>query len=254
MSPPLRVCLTAALVVLAGWSSAKAGIITPDSIGSPPAVSPAIQGSSVATNGWATNQYQGLGVVFPGRMTGVDTGMGTAVVVVNGARVWTGATSLDGPVISHVAFDGDIGVSADLVAPANATPVAVDHLRVDFSSTGPGLAYLAAYDLHGNLIQSTSSPIAGGGETALSLNVAGIHSLYATVYQAVIDPPVGANPGFGNGWPAAWGVRAIEWREAPEPAGLMLGGLGTMVLIAYAWRRRSMRLRCPAFDADLRPH
>ena len=238
MSHSPRVCLTAALVALAGWSSARAEIITPDSIASPPAVSPAVEGGPVAAGGWATNQYERLGVVFPGKRTGVDTGLGTAVVLVNGVKVWTGASYADGGIISNIGFNGEVGVSADLVAPGTTPPAVMDHLRVGYRSVGQGIAYLAAFDLHGHLIQAISSPIQGGVDGTLSLDVAGIYSLRATVYQAVVDPPVGDGPN-GFGQPAAWGVRSIDFREAPEPAGLALGGMGMCSLMAYAWRRRS---------------
>ena len=253
MSHSWRTCLTAAFIVLAGWASARADQITPDSIASPPAVSLAIQGSSVVAGGWATDQYQGLGVVFPGKMTGVDTGLGTAVVMVNGAKVWTGASYADGGILSYIGFNGEVGVSADLVTPGSTTPAVMDHLRVGYRSLGQGIAYLAAYDLQGHLIQATSAPITGGVDATLSLNVAGIHSLYATVFQAVVDPPAGADA-FAAGQPDAWGVRSIEFREAPEPAGLALGGLGLCGWIAFAWRRRLRGVCLLTVEASPRPH
>lgn len=246
--------LALAAVVCGGWASARADLITPDSIASPPAVSPTVQGGAVAAGGWVTNQYQGVGLIFPSQMTGVDTANGTALVRVNGSTVWTTGTHVDGPVISNVWFNSASAVTADLVAPGTTTPAVADSVRVDFLSAGPLAVSLGAYDKNGHQVAFTTALIAAGVDTPISLGGDGITSIQATAYQPIIDPPGGVDPSPGAQPPFAWGVSGIAWANAPEPGGLVLGGLGVFGLLAYAWKRRLAGVLLPAFGGDPRPH
>ena len=239
MSAPKRNWWAVVVFAVGACSSARADPITPDSIASPPAVSPTIQGGSVAPGGWVADQYQGAGVVFPGQMTGVDTGFGTAVIRVNGASVWTPAAYSDGLILSALAFNSPAGVAADLVLPGTSTPAVADSVRVDFLSAGNLIVTLGAYDKNGVQVASTTALIAAGVETPLSLGGAGIESIRATAYQPVIDPLTCVSPDSTPAIPVAWGVRSIEWANAPEPGGLVLAGLGMCGLIGYARRRRA---------------
>jgi hypothetical protein len=126
-------CKLAALIVLLARTPLRADPITPNSIPSPPPVSPAIDGQ-LAPGGWVTSQYVSTGLNFPFRMTGVDTGLSTALVQVNGVTVWTGANSVDGGVLGGVSFSA--GVRAELVVPNTQAPATTDSLRLKLVAAG----------------------------------------------------------------------------------------------------------------------
>lgn len=240
MSALMRNWWAVVVFTVGAASSARADPITPDSIASPPAVSPAVQGGSVVAGGWVSGQYQGAGVVFPGQMTGVDSGFGTALVRVNGASVWAPAAYSDGLVLRTLSFDSPAGVAADLVLPGTLTPAVADSVRADLLSAGNLIVTLGAYDKNGVEVGSTTALIAAGVETPLSLGGAGIESIRATAYQPVIDPLDGSHACPASAVPVAWGVRSIAWANAPEPGGLALAALGVLGWMGYARRRRSM--------------
>ena len=248
-----RNCVAILAAAAFSSSAARADLITPDSIASPPAVSPAAQGAAIVPGGWVTNQYQGVGLIFTSQMTGVDSGYGTALVRVNGSTVWTTAGYSDAGLLGGVDFNAPSAVAADLVAPGTTTPAVSDSVRVDFLSAGPLAVSLGAYDKNGNQVAFTTALIAAGN-TPISLGGAGITSIRATAYQPVIDPPGGVDPSPGAQPPFAWGVRSVAWANAPEPGGLVLAGLGIVGLIAYAWKRRPPCLALPAVGGNPRPH
>jgi hypothetical protein len=225
----------------AGASVARAGLVTPDSIGSPVLSSDIYY--TVPPDGLVTDQYQNLGLQFP--IHGED-GFGefysAAVLRLGNQDVFTAAfqEKTTNGVVRLVALD--TAVVADLVRPGTTTPDMADSVTVTFASAGPGLAQLEAFDKNGRLLKTATAQVGSALDVPVELDVAGIQSISALVYQPVVDPP----PGVVSvaGWPVyPGGVASIEWHEAPEPAGLVLGGLGMLALLGYAWRRRSMRVR-----------
>ena len=228
-------CRLAALVVfLIGAPAVRAEVITPNSISSPPPLSPAIDGQAVAPGGWVTNQYASQGLNFPYRMTGVDTGLSTALVRVNGVKVWTGANSVDGGFLGAVSFAS--GVKAELVVPGTQTQATTDSLRLHLvASGGMGLAsaLIQAYDGHGNplLVQRTSITEGPAG-TWITLSGPGIQSFQVMAFPGLIPADGPAN------LPFIWGVAGIDFHPAPEPTSLALAGLGLAGLVGQAWRRR----------------
>ena len=111
-----KVCGLAVVAVFLAAAPARAGLVTPDSIPAPPPLSQAVDGAPVPPGGFVTDQYAGRGLTFPYRMTGVDTGLATALVRVNGVKVWAGATAIDGGLLGGVSFG--TAVRADLAVPA----------------------------------------------------------------------------------------------------------------------------------------
>jgi hypothetical protein len=230
------------LVVAAAAPGARADLITPDSVASPIPLSPAFQGANVPVDGQVWSQYQGRGVLFstaPWVPPTIDAGHTTAVAVVNGVKVWVGASSV-APRPATVDFSA--GVTAQLVAPGTTTPALTDSLRVKVvSAGGTGFAayQLSGYDAHGHLLLSqTSNFRARGSGDWLTLSAKGIQSIHVTAVPLLF--PLDPVPGFVGPpeRPFAWGVAAIDVAGAPEPTGLALAGLGLAGWIGYAWRRR----------------
>jgi hypothetical protein len=238
--------LSAILVIAcaAATPAARAGLVTPDSIGSP-VLSWLVEGGTVPPGGLVTNQYQGLGLLFPVQGLGEPTvTYSTAVIQLNNHDIFTGAyeATTSSGAWNHVSYQSPAGVTAAFVLPGTTTPDVADSVRVSLYSNGPILAQLEAFDKNGQLLKTITTQVAGQSDTPVEFDVAGIHSVYATAFQPVIDPPA---PGLASieGTPSfMWGVSSIEWHEAPEPAGLVLGGLGMFALMAYAWRRRLTRM------------
>jgi hypothetical protein len=227
-----------AVTCAVGTPAARAGLVTPDSMG-PPVVSSSGNGDVVAQGGLVFNQYRGLGVLFSPEPQIADDGYYTTVVHVNNLDVFAGTYTNISDLTSHVSYQSPAGVWAGFYLPGRWTPDMADTVTASFDSIGPVLVQLEAFDKDGNILKSTTAQI-NGVLTPVELDVAGIQSVYATAFQPVIDPIPGAPP--LQGYPYAWGVASIEWHEAPEPAGFVLGGLGMLALLAYAWRRRSLRL------------
>jgi hypothetical protein len=239
-----RILLAAVLGIACAAEApvARAGLVTPDSIGSP-VVSTASAGTPVAPGGLVTNQYQNLGLLFP--FHGPDAAGGyysAAVVRLNNQDIFTGA--YQGITANGLVrlVSQDSAVVAALVLPGTTTPDTADSVTVTFASAGPGLAQLEAFDKNGRLVKTVTAQVGGILDTPVELDVEGIQSVNALVYEPVIDPPPGVVSVAGYRV-YAWGVSSIEWHEAPEPAGFVLGGLGMLALLAYALRRRLMRVR-----------
>jgi hypothetical protein len=245
MSRHSRIGLTMVLAVACavGAPAAQAGYVTPDSIASP-VLSSSTSGGLVAAGGLVTDQYQGLGLLFTDQRPGADPTFTTAVIRINNRDVFTGAyqtgTASGSP--NHVSFQSPAGVSANLVAPGAATPDVADSVTISFDSTNPVLVQLEALDKNGHVLKSTTAQV-NGVLTPVELDVAGIRSIYATAFQPIVDPLPGFPPPPHGYPPYAWGVASLEWHEAPEPAGFVLGGLGMIAVLGYAWRRRLMRMR-----------
>ena len=214
--------------------------MTPDSIGSP-VVSSSANGAVVAPGGLVFDQYRALGVLFSPEPQIADDSHYTAVVQVNNRDVFAGTYATISDAASHVSYQSPAGVWASFYLPGSWTRDTADTVTASFDSTGPVLVQLEAFDKDGNLLKSTTAQI-NGVLKPVELDVAGIQSVYATAFQPVIDPIPGQPPPNNPGYPYSWGVSSIEWHEAPEPAGFVLGGLGMLALLAYAWRRRSLRL------------
>jgi hypothetical protein len=236
--------LSAILVIVyaVGTPAARAGLVTPDSIASP-VLSSEID-DSVPSGGLVTNQYQGLGLQFSVQSLGEPAvTYSTAIIQLNNRDLFTGAYQATTPngVVNHVSYQSPAGVAAAFVLPGTTTPDVADFVRVSLYSNGPILAQLEAFDKNGQLLKTITTQVAGQSDTPVEFDVAGIQSVYTTAFQPIIDPP----PGFAAvaGQPSfIWGVASIEWHDAPEPTGFILGGLGMLALLGYAWRRRSMRM------------
>jgi MYXO-CTERM domain-containing protein len=227
-------CKLGALVLCLAWTSPlRADLITPDSIPSPPPVSPASDGK-LAPGGWVTDQYVGVGLNFPYRMTGVDTGLSTALVQVDGVKVWTGASAVDAGILGGVSFSA--GVRAELVVPGTQTPATADSLRLEVvASGGAGLAsaVVQGYDARGDLLLSQRTSISEGpGGTWVTLSAPGLHSFQVTAFPGLVPASASGNT------PFTWGVAAVDVQTAPEPASLAHASLALLGLAGWAWRRR----------------
>jgi hypothetical protein len=241
-----RIWLAMVLGIACVWETptARAGLVTPDSIASP-VLSSEMDGS-VPPGGLVTNQYQALGLLFPMKGVGEpETVYSTAIIRLwNNMDLFTGAYQATTPtgVVNHVSYQSPAGVTAAFVLPGTTTPDAADSVTVSLYSNGPILAQLEAFDKNGQLLKTITTQVGGASDKPIEFDIAGIQSVYTTAFQPIIDPPP---PGvaFIAGQPSfIWGVSSIEWHEAPEPAGFVLGGLGMLALLGYAWRRRSLRL------------
>lgn len=229
----------AVVVAVIGAPAARAGLVTPDSIGSP-VLSSAIEGSPVAAGGLVANQYQSLGLLFPTHSLGDPaSSYSTAVIGLNNRDVFITAAQWGTPDfrVSDASHYSPGGVTAAFVLPGTTTPDVADSVTLSLYSSGPIFAQLQAFDKNGRLVKTIDAQVAGETNTPIVFDVADIQSVNAQVFQPIIGPPI---PGFQGptGYPFAWGVSSIEWHEAPEPAGLVLGGLGMCALLGYALRRR----------------
>jgi MYXO-CTERM domain-containing protein len=241
MSELLRSGKLGALVLfLAAAPGVRADLITPDSIPSPPPVSLATNGGRIPQGGWVTDQYVGKGLSFPFRMTGVDTGLSTAIVQVAGVKVWTGANAVDGGLLGGVSFSA--GVRADLVVPGTQQPARTDSLRVHLlASGGSGMAsaLIEGLDANGKDVSVQRSSITeDGAGTWVTLSGPGLHSFEVTAYPGLV-------PMCSNAAPFIWGVAGVEVQGSvqpasadPEPRTLTLAGMGLLGLAGYAWKRR----------------
>jgi hypothetical protein len=239
-----RIMLAVVLVIAGTFGSpaARAGLVTPDSIGSP-VLSSEID-NSVPSGGLVTNQYQALGLLFPVQGPGESGAVySTAIIQQGNLDLFTGACQATTPsgVVNHVSYQSPAGVTAAFVLPGTTTPDAADSVTVSLYSNGPILAQLEAFDKNGHLLKTITTQVGSASDKPIEFDIAGIQSVYTTAFQPIIDPLPGeaciaGQPSF------IWGVSSIEWHEAPEPAGLVLGGLGMLALLGYAWRRRSLRL------------
>lgn len=240
MSRHSRIRLAAAVMIVcvAQAPAAWAGYVTPDSIGAP-VVSTSANGDVVPADGLVFNQYRSLGAVFAPELQ--VSNYFTTVVKVNNLDVFAGTYASDhsSDLATHVSYQSPAGVWAGFYAPGTWMPDAADIVTTTLDSTGPVLVQLKAFDQEGNLLKTTTTQV-NGVLTPVEIDVAGIQSVYATAFQPVVDPIPGAPP--LQGYPYAWGVASIEWHEAPEPAGFVLGGLSLMALFGYVWRRRPMRV------------
>jgi hypothetical protein len=243
-----RIGLAMILVIAcaAGTPTAWAGLVTPDSIASPVFSWPE-EGGPVPAGGLVTNQYQALGLLFPAQGLG-EPGVAYSTAIIRlgiNLDLFTGAYQATTPsgVVNHVSNQSPAGVTAAFVLPGTTTPDAADSVTVSLYSNGPILAQLEAFDKNGQLLKTITTQVGMASEKSIEFDIAGIQSVYTTAFQPIIDPPppgvpyIAGQPGF------IWGVSSIEWHEAPEPAGLVLGGLGMFIQLGYAWRRRSMRVR-----------
>jgi hypothetical protein len=241
-----RILLATVFVIAcaAETPAAWAGSVTPDSIGSPVLSSPVDEGP-VAAGAIITNEYQGSGLLLSVEGLAGPGEVSSATVVRLNNRDLFAAALLDGasgapPAFLSFRFGG---VGASLVLPGTTIPDVADSVTVSLYSNGPILAQLEAFDKNGQLLKTITTQVRGEIDTPVEFDVAGIQSVFTTAFQPVIDPIPGQPPPNNPGYPYAWGVSSIEWHEAPEPAGFVLGGLGMLALLGYAWRRRSMRVR-----------
>jgi hypothetical protein len=201
-----------------------AGVITPDSIPSPPALTtPPVQGTLVPAGGMVTDQYNSVGLMFAG----------VALTDINGVKAWSpldqivNGTTLD--------FSNKSGILAGLVIPGTQTLAKTDFLQVTLTNVAPHGAEMVVLGTHGLIGIEGSYPNASG---------------QATMAWQGTDISF-----FGVGlWPrlaseqAPWGIASIEIGnlqpvhfDTPEPSTLLLTGLAACAGIAgHVWRRKGM--------------
>ena len=229
--------LTIGVFLLGGWETlalARAGVITPDSIASPPtAVTPLAQGTAVLPAQQASDQYAGLGLLFGN----------AAIGEINGVKVWVPTLNPfdpDHPPPSNsLNFVAPAFVLAGVNVPGNRdAPAKTDLFRAEFvfDAGVTGTPVMVATDMH------------------FGMQLKSVQSIGTGPHGGVLEELQGANMSiFGmSGMPAAettnWGIAEIEIgpltavQTAPEPGTLALAVLGSLSVIGYLRRRRGLGL------------
>lgn len=211
-------------VVLSG-GAVRADLITPDSISPMP-------------TGWVTDQYKGLGLVFP--TPSVSWSIGTYY----GYGGWQFSFTdwnrgPDGAPIGPPIQDIQSGYqSASFVMPGTGAPATTDSIRVKVNSPADTVFTLTGYDLTGRSIASRDMLVDAYTDRWLTLRAAGMHSFEISSMWAPSVPGPWLNlPNFV--------MEAVEFQPVaaiPEPGSLTLFALGILVLAIRPWARSERRV------------
>lgn len=197
-------------------STARAEMITPDSISNPPSAVSSANGTAVSTSNLVSTQYAGVGLNFGGA---------EAITKLNGVSVWAPVGGVVGS--SAGAINYAWGVAGSFQVPGLSNQMTVSSLSVDIIGVS-GTPLLELNGLNGQplnivpVLQNT--PRADGGQV-WTFTGAGIHS-FSVAASGSTDGP--------------WGVSAVSFTPAtaPEPSSIVLAGLGVLGLAARFARRR----------------
>lgn len=237
----MRSCSALAMLFGLAVSSARAEMITPDSIAHPPGTVGSANGTPVYLNNFVYTQYKGLGINF---------GSGATITSLNGVSVWAPTEMLAQP---------SIGVAG---APPPNPPVA----QIQYAGNWSGVNFVQPGTLKSAVATSLSVEIIGQQNVGIRVTYAGSKvPVGIPAYIGVTSEPNGgllytfpAGPGItsfsvfapANGVQTAstpaWGVAEVSYTvaSAPEPSSLVLAGLGALGLAArLGWRRQALLSR-----------
>jgi hypothetical protein len=220
-SHALRFFALATVAWLLNSTIIKADIVTPDSIFPTPLVTtPTVAGTTVDPAGVVTNQYAGHGLLF----------QSSALGMIGDTKAWVPMVFLIlDPAPGHppgierfINYPGFINISP--------SSQSFSSLSITFVGLPLGAGNVQAFDNQGNLLRNGFALIAGkSGQTTATLSGIGAGTDIEITNSTNSDTP--------------WGISQIEWRTqaAPEPASLVLVGIGVLPLGIVAWRRRVRR-------------
>jgi hypothetical protein len=237
--------VAAGLLALPATARADLVTVTPDSISHPPRA----DAGSFGLNDLVIDQYRGVGLAFRFEFEkSPDSryldGVSTVIETRGDAHAWVGANVHVRDFQASI-WSGNLDpVTADLVVPGTQTPATTDTLRLKFSPPRPEVhggaynAWVDAYDKAGKLLLSASRDIGSGVDPWLALDAPGIHSFSARASDTADWEAHNFGP-LQNGPP--WGIAAVAFDQAPqgapEPSGLVLGGLGVLGLAGFLRKR-----------------
>jgi len=211
-------------------STARAEMITPDSIPNPPAAVGSGNGTPVYANNLVSTQYMSLGLDFGNSWT--------AITHLNSIPVWVPVGipyptpgSTGGQIDYNTAWWG-----ANLNSLTTRNPITVSSLTVE---TVGNLGFLSLGVIGRNGLPLNIAPVVqsvpgSNGEEIWTFTGSGIWGFYAAL------PPGEAVPAHETD--STWGVAAVSFTppagQTPEPSSLLLAGLGALGLAArFGWRR-----------------
>lgn len=222
-------------------STARADMITPDSIPNPPPAVASANGTAVYANNLVSNQYGRLGLGFGNSLT--------AITRLNGIPVWAPVEGVAIPavgVIGHPIPNYPVGMvnyfspwsGASLNSLGTQQPLTASRLTVETVSH-PGFLWLRVYGHNGQVLNITPMIRSMGNTQIWTFTGAGISSFG-------VNPPVDFE-GAGLVSNSPWGVAAVSFAPAegqtPEPSSLALAGLGVLGLaVSFGWRRKRLRM------------
>jgi hypothetical protein len=223
--------LTFGVLLLGSWAPIRAGVITPDSIPSPPpAVSPIAQGTVVLPSQQASDQYAGLGLVFGN----------AAVGEIHGVKVWLPTLNFFNPEqpssgSNSLNFVAPATIVGGTNVPGNADAAAkTDVIRAEFifDSDATTAPRMVAADAHFHLLTTNMEFVGIGphGGMLEQLQATGMSIFGLSGYTPALTDH--------------WGIAEIETgpltalQPAPEPGSLVLASLGSLTVLGYVRRRR----------------
>jgi hypothetical protein len=201
----------------------RAGMITPDSIPSPPSAVASAQRTPVYPSNVVTSQYKSLGLNFSS---------GAAITNLYGTSVWAPTEGLARPGSSVAGvppgnypaaqINYSSTLSGRIVSPGSLNPTTVSSLAVEIVGNGsfpPPLLSMQVYGENGQILHIT--PLIGSiaGTQNWTFAGPGISSFSAEVLvpsPGHAHPATTANP--------AWGVAGVSFTpaSAPEPSSLVV--------------------------------